>query len=179
MRAAMWFRDNYWLRQIKWHLKNAYEICILAQYSEKQTFVLSTILLSKQRGDICLCSTCLGCQRATANGCTPWRKDPVSRLYPKAKNVGIRGIHLLNHRARSPLGLLHGRTETKEAITAAPYSHQDSKIWNLSISASVAQGGASEISGPWAILLNFRRSSGLHSLSPCKVVNSPLKGECK
>lgn len=89
------------------------------------------------------------------------------------------GNLLPNHPARSPPGLLQGKTETKKAITAAPYPQQDSKIWSFNISAGLAQGNIYEISGPCAILLNSRRSSGLHSLPPYKVVSSPLKVEYK
>lgn len=46
----------------------------------------------------------------------------------RPRTWGKWGNHLPNHPVRSPLGLLQGKTETKEAITVAPYSHQDSKI---------------------------------------------------
>lgn len=45
--------------------------------------------------------------------------------------------HLLNCPASLPPGLLQGETET-EAIIAAPYFHQDSKIQGLKVSAGLA-----------------------------------------
>lgn len=92
-------------------------------------------------------------------GGAPWWKGPVSWLYPEAKDLRELGNHLPNHPARPPPGLLQGQTETEKAITASPYANQDSKIWNLSISASLfsSRKWAYESSGPWASLLNSRR----------------------